>query len=432
MQPKLNQDEESTCLLRCAAVAMMLGPGAAMGFYSAMAGFYIAMFDRPDFFIEMAAAMLCPGALVSLLQYQFDSYFDRLLSTNLAFFVRVILLQIVLAGAAMAWMVRPQCRETVLTVGALLGFLSFSIISSSTQMIAAMDPQLTVYSTIGRMVGSVLPVAVFFVLDFTPESPMAAFRTAISTVPWICAACCCFLVYLHVSTDIFQKSYDRLSDDLWHVPADLSLAERYEAMPDDERLPRQGSILPQSSESAPLLQHIQSIPSWVWVWCAYTGLSTTMAVSAFSGIGFLGDASVAQSLSVAKLVTDFSGVFLSMPLPQFPSFKQAPWHTVLAVAGISCVCLWLTLVYQMFHHACGSCLLQVVWISFYLIHSTMQSHISVTIGSFVSVRDRKRVLRTNVACQNVGLVSGVSMTFSILMPMLTHSSSEVSLLSYTS
>jgi len=430
MPLKHDQHEDSICLHRCAAASMMLGPGAAMGFYSATSGYYITLFDRPDFFMLMVAAILFPGALVSLLQYQFDAYFDRLFSTSLAFFVRVVVLQIVLAGVGLVWVVRPQCPHTVLCVGALLGFISLAIISSSTQMIAAMDPQLTVYSTIGRMLGSLLPVVGFFVLGFSPESSMATFRTAISAIPVICLACCSFLSYLHASTDMFQKSYDRLSDDLWHVPADLSLAEKHEATVDtDTEASVQHLLERRSSESSPLLRDGDDVPSWIWIWCSYTGLSTMMSVTILGVVGFFGSAALAQTLSLSKLVTEFAGVFMSMPWPQFPSFKQGPWHKLLAAGGLSCAAQWLVLLYKMFNHSSEPSTLLLAWIGFYLIHSAMLGHISVTIGSFVSVKDRKRVLRTNVACQNVGLLAGVSLTFAIAMQILT-GSSAVSLLRY--
>lgn len=59
------KDAGVAALQHWAAFVMTLGPGAAMGFYVATVGFYVANFESRVFFIAMAFCAYLPGPLVA-------------------------------------------------------------------------------------------------------------------------------------------------------------------------------------------------------------------------------------------------------------------------------------------------------------------------------------------------------------------------------
>merc|ERR1740117_1836826 len=126
-------------------------------------------------------------------------------------------------------------------------------------------------------------------------------------------------------------------------------------------------------------------------------------------IGFFGKPSLAQTLSLAKLFTDLAGVFVALPLPSFRCFKDGPWHWTLAISTSIYVCLFLLLGSVLVGGESPKPLFLGGWLLYYFINAVISPHTAVTVGTFVAVKDRKRVLLANVASANVGFFLGAAL-----------------------
>jgi len=404
-----------SALQHWAAFVMTVGPGAAIGFYVAMVGFYIANFESRVFFIAMVFCAYVPGPLVALLQQFLDTYFDEKFSPAVTYLFRVVFLQLVLATVVLVWLLMPQTPVSVLVVGVVLGAFAQTVIISSSQMVAAMDPRDTSYAMIGNLVGGALPVAAFFLFDFGPASSLASFRAVLLIVPFICIASTLILGYLHVHLDLFQKSYNRLGYDL--TPRDVAHA--------DEAGLQAPAFERQVTETQPLMSSIETergeVPTWVWVWCGYVCVSSVLSVSVMALVAFIGKPSLAQWLSLGKLSMDLIGGVVSLVLPRLACFEQGPMHKTLALSMVLRLAFLAVLVKVWSGAICpykNWWLVWAAWFPFHLLHAIMLPHVGVTVGYYVLVKDRKRVLRMTTACRYVGATIGVIIAACVIVPSL--------------
>lgn len=405
------KDAGVAALQHWAAFVMTLGPGAAMGFYVATVGFYVANFESRVFFIAMAFCAYLPGPLVAFLQQLLDDKFDERYSPTVTYFFRVVLLQLVLAVAALVWILMPQTPASVLVAGLVIGTLSWTVIISSTQMVVAMDPVDTGYAMLGNLVGGAMPVAAFLFFSFSPESSLASFRLVLMTLPVICVASSVILGFMHVHLDLFQKTFDRLGYDM--IPRET---EELGLGPQPPRPDRQ---LTETQPLAPVADG--KVPSWVWAWCTYTAVSTAMSVSVVCLVAFIGKPDNAQMLAVSKLSMDLVGGVLSLMLPGLTCFELGPWHKTLACTGVLRLLLLFVILGVLAGWWCPykfKPMVMSIWLSFHLLQAISIPHIGVTIGFYVLVKDRKRVLRMNTACRFAGGLVGVIMAAAVVVPLL--------------
>lgn len=382
----------------CASFLMALGAGSAGSFYTAMSGFYIEHFQDPSFFILMLLCFCTPFPVLPLLQQHFDSQFDEQYSTRVTYAFRVIVTQVILATVVLIWMYSPVTRWNVLGLGCLLGLLCSSIISSSLQMAAALDPVHIINATLGLQVGGILPIIVIIGTGFNPSSSAFVFRIALSSVVFICALSAGVLGYVHSTTDTFSKAYMRLSYDSPKGPRETEgLLSATEAM---DR---------QVTTTVPLghAATTQEVPSWVPYWQASSGFVMLVAAYMSSLAGFFGDPEMAQVLCMLKLGMDLLGRFLATVIPQLPCFAEGAWHkiligNVLLECTMSGICFAKLLGAEVTYGAFVLC-----WCCIFTISIFTNSLIDITTGSYSPVQDRKSVVRTNQMMQTSGMVLGL-------------------------
>lgn len=379
---------------RFACFLMMVSPGAAIAFYSAFIGFYVHHFGSRPFFAAMMVCLYAPCPLVCILQERFDEWFDAVYSANVTFFFRIVFMQLVLACLVLGWMFVHQTPAIVLSVGVCLGIIYSTVISSSTQMASTMDPVNVNYVLLGQQVGGLLPILAFFVVSFCPvESPLYMFKWVLLPLLPLCLVAVGLLSYFDFGLAIFKKGYDRLShsiskDDL------LTLDDGKGQEPPFDRgqsLESRQSLESQE-ESQPLIQ-TEGVPSWMTFW--YLGNASINGVTAFmlSLSAFLGDARLAQSLSLCKLAVECLARIAAIPVKDMPWFEGGPCHVAFAGSLATLLSLCLVVFARLGGIAIPRAALLAAWSSYHFLAVFTGSFIYTTAAVYVPVLERKGVAR---------------------------------------
>lgn len=390
---------------RCGAFLMVVGPGAAAAFYMATAGFYFFNFKSPVFFIFMMFCLYLPYPIMPLVQQKFDKKFDERFSTRWMYFLRVVAMQLCLALAVLGWMFIPQSPCFILFVGALLGAMASVIISSSFQMVAALDPHLVVYAQLGQQAGGALPVAVFFALRFDSDSTLYEFRMVLTTVVTVCLLVAALLSHIHFNTELFAKAYSRLS---------------YEEDDDPAGVDGRARLL--STESGPLDAEAaqDGVPSWVWCWIGALGVMTGLGSCVFSLVSFCGCPFLTTLLALCKLAMDVLGRILAMPLDNGFSSKSRPIHFAFIACTVTHMMLGV-IILAMFMQLKSRQdfeehfkLFVFMWCIFNMLRNFASSVVDVTTGLYVRVQDRQSVARTNLMVVTTSGLAGVVVALAVV------------------
>mmetsp|Transcript_101355 Transcript_101355/g.194328 ORF Transcript_101355/g.194328 Transcript_101355/m.194328 type:complete len:431 (-) Transcript_101355:41-1333(-) len=378
---------------RSSAFLMVLGPGLASALYVAMVGFYYLNFDSRLFFIGMLLSLYLPYLILPMLQHSLDTLFDDRFSTKTTYFFRIILMQLILGIVGLTWMQAPQSPRIVLFIGVALGTVAAAVLSSSFQMVTAMNPKLIIYAQVGEQIGGAIPILVFAVVGFDASSSLLKFKLALSALPLVCLFSAVNLSYIHFKTDVFEKAYQRLAykDDPDNIGEYTS-----ESLYTSEGLPsvtmsRSFSEAGYDPESART-----GIPAWVWWWCTCTGIMTVIACFTLSLIPFYEDPSMAQQLALWKLGMDFVGRIAAIPLSSMTCFQSGPLHGVLLALAFSQCCLTAFPLAKLAKVTSGNTLFLITWCLFNCIHRFRCSFSAVTMFSYIHSTNRKLVAKTNL------------------------------------
>jgi len=371
-----------------AAFVMLVGPGSAVAFYSALVGFYAENFSSRIFFVFMMACLYVPAPIISLLQERFDAFFDRRFSTNITFFFRVVVMQIALVFLVFAWIFIPQTPSVVLIIGFMIGVIYGSVASSSIQMVAAMEPAYIVYAQIGQQLGAVSPIGVFLLFDFHPSASLQEFRIVVFAIILLSLSASFTLCYFHFTLGMFDKTYERLACD------------------HDFRRAVSETVLLVPTDSG------GGVPAWVWRWVACCGGMTGVEACLMSSVGFFGNVELAQFLTVAKLSMDFSGRIIALPICKVPGFAAGPWHKVLGASVFVFSAMCLIIFAELLGVGVWKPMFLVAWFIVHCVYNFTCSLVDVTAGSYVEVKDRKMVARrlfmVTVTCGLAGIVAAVA------------------------
>lgn len=336
----------------CAAFLMALGPGTAGGFYTGMSGFYIQQFRDPSFFVTMLLCFGVTAPIVSLLQQRFDGHFDEAFSTRVTFSFRVISMQLILGTLVVMWMFCTT-KMSVLLIGCLLGFCVWTIMSSSLQMIAATEPTHIIYAHLGLQMGGLLPIIIFPLSGFNPSSSFQEFQWNVSTVVFVSVLAACLLGHFDRTSQIFAKAYERLSYD--QTPRGKNVGEEQGLLAENSELG--ASLDPEAAK--------HGVPSWVPYWQVCGGLSMAINCALVSLAGYFGDASMAQSLALLKMLMEFIGRLGVWAVPFLDAFTKGPWHNIMAGGMIAVVCLFALCLTHLSGVHLGHELFLVFWCSLF-------------------------------------------------------------------
>merc|ERR1719316_1619564 len=129
-----------------AAALTTFGSGAALAFYFGGVGFFIVQFKSRTVLLWMLCAAYGPFPVALILQEKFDAMFDKMHSTQVTFFFRVMVVPLLMA--VVLGLIALLCTVwlAVTIGGVILGFLYASTIGSSLQMTAAWEPLLVVWA----------------------------------------------------------------------------------------------------------------------------------------------------------------------------------------------------------------------------------------------------------------------------------------------
>jgi len=398
-------------LLAWAAFAMVVSPGASVGFYLSMVGFYVSHYQSRVYFLAMAFCIYLPGPFVFLLQQHFDAKFDVALTTSATYYFRIVFGQVILALVYLYWASIDPTPYAVLGVGFITGFFGQAALSSSMQMAATIHPRLPLYAGWGNLFGNALPVLAFAIASFGPAAGLEDFRRMVLIVPALCLISVAFLGYLHGSERaIFGEAYGKLAQTSFREASagDLTSLGGWTSEEINEAMPLQRQV---SEEGAP--------PCWVWIWCTYNGVSVTMNVAVMALVGFFGDPRMAQTLLLTKLAIDVVGAALALPLSKLPCFAAGPWHKTLGLSAL----LRIGLGGLLLGHLVGwpwvfsPPPLIALWVGFYGFRAVENTHIAITVAFFVHASDRKKIQRANNGAQFLGCLVGIVFAASVLIPL---------------
>jgi len=399
---------------RIAAFVTPVSAGSSMALYAAFVGFYVKQFKGRGFFISMMLAAYAPYPLTCALQSHIDNFLEKKCSCRTLYFFRVGIMQLFLGVLGIVWCLMPQKPSNVLMLGAVLGTMCATLTTSNFQLVAAMEPGLITYLQVGNQVGAVLPVLVFYILDFHPSVSIFRFQLAIiSAVVIVCLCSFALLLYLHC-TKLFDDAYSCLA---------FSGATKDERNPNRQFGSAAGSegTLEASrnsidiSESTPLFP-CAGATGWIYTWIACGGVNAHLAFTIFPLAPFFGSPSLAQYLSMTKQIVDCSGRLLMLPTASLACFHTGPCHLLLTLGLVTRFLL------AGFLLACLSTMWQVpmnifivAWCFFHFLFPTLSSLVDVTVATYSGVEERRELMRQNVFSVFSGVIFGLLTATAILL-----------------
>lgn len=400
----VSEQQVQTLLQGLAAFLCVLAPCSAWSFYISMNGFYIKGFQSRPFFMAMLIAAHMPGPIISCLGNKYDAFFDKKYGTQTTFFFRIVWLQVALALSVALWMYLPQTPLMVLAIGFVFGAILQAVTVSSVQMVASMEPKNINIVFIGAQIGGLLPVALMSMFEFEPSSSFQLFRIVISPLLLVCITIVSCLSYFHFHLGVFEKAYSRLSyslssggddhDEIGNCAFDRQITETKPLSPDG---PYKG------------------VPSWVWRWSSVKASFAFIQALVFSFIGFLGEAKLAQDLALCKLVTDFMGRLLILPIRDVPGFEDGPWHKVLICNFCAFLLAAMTVFAKLLGFSIASPALLFAWCSICMLDNVTDGLVDVTCSAYVTVEERKEVSQQLILGRTVsfflGLIGGLAVIF---------------------
>jgi hypothetical protein len=383
-----------------ATLSMTLSPGLVASFYGALGGFYMQKFQTRYFYAHMLLCYCVTQPLVPLMQRYFDSWFDQRFSTRFTFSFRIIGMQIVLGASIVFWMYAPATKLTILAFGVWIGIISAVILSSSFQMVAAMEPDLLIYARLGQHLSGLLVPFVFIVSGFNATSSRSQFQVILLAPICFCALTAFILTLLAATTKVFSKAFERLAYDLTSTIAEQNY------------LDGEHGFDRQVTETSPLCSSEAKlgVPPWVYLWMVGNSLSMGLELYITSLVGFFGSCDMAQKLTLIRMSMHLVGRTLAIAVPYAPAFTKGPWHTLMA-ANVLIVMTSSTLcLSRAFGHFLPKVLFLISFSTLPSIRSFTSSLVDVTVASYTEVRDRKSLARLNemgcFSCVLIGLLLG--------------------------
>jgi len=425
-------------LTTLAAFVMFLGPGTTVSFYIVMVGFYEYRFGtNKAFFIIMLFAVYAPFPVITLLQANYDAYWDRQLSTRSSYSARIGLGLITLEILTLVWMFSPPKAPAVVLMGFLIGACGSVVQASGHQVISAIDPTKLIFSELGGQMGSVIPLVVFSVAGFQPSATTAEFRHVVAVVLFFNFVALATLAALHYYA-LFDKAFARLAMDLEEDPQEAAaqalhlqvskeanetklldepMGCSYEAA-SRQSTPSSPSVEVDKSSQSPSSR--RNIPSFVYRWQISKGFMNMFVSFVVSMASFYGDPAMTQFLALIKLSSDFLGRLCALPLVRSEQFRNGPWVKLTMTTLVVRVMLFTLLVVQLGIPVLPKPVFFVVWCTFALLDRMMSTLSDVTCGAYVEVQDRKFVSRLTFFCGFGGLILGLGLAAMVAFPMIHH------------
>lgn len=397
-----------------AACIFPLGAGSILSFYLAGVGFFVVAFESRNILLWMLLSVYSPFPIALYCQGKLDAYFDKLHTTRVTFFFRVIIIPLLMAG--MIGVVASLCTMwiPVLVCGVIIGFLYAANVGSSLQMTSAWDPLLVVWAQIGNTLGATTSCLAFFIFSFSAAKASKIEFQLILTVPiCICILTSAMLTYWHFKYDLFEHVYRRLS-------YDLGLAEEVSNEPErtSEFPPSMLPLTRGTSAEAPVYYgEVDEVGVPLFVpWYNFAGaLNTFMTFMLLPFATYFGDADLAQTLVLAKFAMDFMGRFVALAWGYFYEGLQEPIHAevigqLIARLAAGIVCALSLFKVLILHHM----VFLTVWCLFYADGSFLNSQMDLISTRCTVVGQRKANSRTNAFLGYVGLFAALWLSLAVV------------------
>mmetsp|Transcript_1131 Transcript_1131/g.2294 ORF Transcript_1131/g.2294 Transcript_1131/m.2294 type:complete len:424 (-) Transcript_1131:22-1293(-) len=374
-----------------AAFSMAVPSGAIMSFYTAFAGYYGRQFESRAFFLVCLAASYMMFPFVGWLQQRCDAYYDRSYGTKAAWMLRVMVMPTVQATCILIWIALPQTPITVLVAGGLLGFTAAVGTSSAAQLIAAMDPECLAAVEMGNLSGSALPIIVFTLTGFGPESTLNHFKAINILLAVVCITTSLVHAYFHLSMDLYAQAFQRLQYDLH----------------DDERddmMPVMG-MARQDTETQPLLADGEA-KDWLWNWSGILGLNSSLAFFSLALCTFVGGMGLAQKLALQKLAADFTSGLIGIVWRGMEI--TVPQHYAVAAITFLRMCLFVPLTQVLVvPGSLSRTQLLTAWALYHGLFTLLKTMVGVTTARYSPVSERKATARRNFTFLFTGIFVGL-------------------------
>lgn len=378
----------------------LLGVGCSAGYYLAPAGFFEHTFKSNTFFLKMIMAICLPYPVILLLQEKFDEHFDSVFGPRQTYFFRVIAMQMMLACVFAGYSMCAESPAGVLICGVLIGCFTAAALASTMQLMAAWDPHLNAWASMGKDVAGALAVITYSLRAFSASEASSWEFQSMQLFPIviICLSAM-FLTGLH-SVGIWDKAYARLGYDLWD--GDFSVKRR------------------QVSESDPLLaaDELDSSgqPYWISAWQVASMLSSFLSFMLLPLVSLMHNPDLTQKLTLGKLTMDCLSRCFAALLSRTDVFGvMKPRHYMLIVQlALRTLMFALMLSHLLQLLALSVKVFSAIWFLHYFLGSFLASQIDVTIVRFAPVALRKSISRRNTLASYSGLALGLFVDIAIL------------------
>jgi len=356
----------------------------------------------------MLLASYSPFPLTLLLQEKFDAFFDRIHSTRVTFFFRVIIVPLLMAAVIGVVALLCTLWIPVLVCGLVLGFLYAASVGSSLQMTSAWEPLLVVWAQIGNTIGAATSVVAFFIFSFTASTASKAEFQVILLVPIaVCIITSSTLMYWHFKYDLFEHVYRRLA-------YDLEVEEEQDGFP-----PPLLPLTRGTSADAPVYPKgdvdTLGVPLWVPWYSLGSGTNTFMTFLVLPFATYFGDADLAQTLVLSKWGVDLLGRCVALLWGYWYEDSVEPIHFELASYLLCRMVVAIVLALRLLHVvSLHRAVFLTTWCFFFFSGTFLGSLIDVVCTRCTVIGQRKAIARRNALVTYAGLLTGLCCSVALM------------------
>lgn len=347
----------------CAVFTMTFGPGCAVATYTTLFGWYQRELHSSEALVWMRMALFAPFPVIKILQQRYDAYFDSKFTIRLAFFFRVVFMQLVVALLMIVWMVLPTTvagLAPIIGFGVILGACCAPFMGSSMQIAVGFAPVLSVFTQLGYIVGMSVPAIAVYVANFSSSSSHAEMCKIVAVPMTISILAFVWLGCLHYA-DVFEPAFLAITsrrdaskqEEEKEIDVNDSADEGAEEL-QIQRTNQSGASSssvaqaePSDGQNANASVDQEGTPRWVWVWFGLQSIGVGADFFLLTLIGYFGDAQLTLHLATMTLLSAPVGRVMALLWSRLPLFKQGPMHISGAVVFSIRMALWIVLLLRL-------------------------------------------------------------------------------------
>lgn len=400
-----------------AAFAMTFGPAAAVASYVALSGWYEQIYHNKEIVLWIRYAALLPVP-ITILCRQSGNWFEQRCGTRTAYFIQLTLMQLVVAGLMVLWMLLPNRLPNgpvlpILCFGVVLSACTAPFPHNAAKVADAMDPGLDWTVQLGAALGTAVPVLSVLFVGCTPESGLDRVRLVVLVPMAICLAGMLLLSLLHLRTALFDGAFQLIEED----------ASRCVALQDRIGYSLR-AFLEFKKAGTGADAGFFTVPVWIWYWVVAQAIGNAVDVGLLGLQAFFGDATMTHDLALLSLMACACGrvVPLCVDISRFDD--TSPMHAVIVACWYVRILLGSLLAATLAGlFAPPTIFIQMIWFGFHF-NSVMQVALTEkTTASNVPGSARENMMNVGLLCNVASIFLGMSCALWVNTAMVTTTAS---------